>query len=61
MNRFGLTTSLATFLSSVVGCSSGAYKLAALHRQEEVGNGYGHKKLQLFGSTDSARATFGGL
>ena len=59
MNRFGLTTSLAIFLSSVVGCSSGAYNLATLH-QQEVGNGYGHKKLQPFGSTDPARAAFGG-
>jgi hypothetical protein len=58
MNRFGLTTSLAIFLSSVVGGSGGAYNLVTLH-QQKADNGYGHKKLQPLGSTDPARANFG--
>ena len=60
MNRFGLTTSLAIYLPSLVACCSGAHKLAALH-QQEVGNGFGHKKLQPLESTDPAKAAFGGL
>jgi hypothetical protein len=58
MNRFGLTTSLAIFLSSVVGGSSGAYNLVTLQEQE-AGKGYGHNKLQPLESTDLARADFG--
>jgi hypothetical protein len=60
MNRFGLTTPLTNFPPSIVGRSSGAYKLATFH-QQEAGKGCGHKKLQLLESTDPARAAFGGL
>lgn len=59
MNRFGLTTLLAIFLPSFIGCTSGAYNTAALY-QQEAGNGYCHKKLQPIGPTDPARTTQSG-
>jgi hypothetical protein len=60
MNRFGLTTPLTNFPPSIVGRSSGAYKLATFH-QQEAGKGYGHKKLKPLESTDPAGAACGGL
>jgi len=54
MNRFHLTISLAIFLLSFVGCTSGAYNLATFDNQAGD-TGYCHKKLQPVGSTDPAR------
>jgi hypothetical protein len=56
MNRFALTTSLVIFLFSFVGCTTGAYQVAAVS-QQEAGTGYCHKKLQPIGSTDPGRPT----
>jgi len=56
MNRFGLTISLVIFLFSLAGCTSGAYNMATLDKQE-AGNGYCHKILQPVGPTDPARTT----
>jgi hypothetical protein len=56
MNRFGLTTLLVIFLFSLAGCTSGAYNMATLDKQE-AGNGYCHKTLQPVGPTDPARTT----
>jgi hypothetical protein len=54
MRRFRFTTPLALFLFSFVGCTSGAYNLATLDKQE-AGDGYCHKRLQPMGSTDPAK------
>lgn len=54
MNRFRFTTALVMFLFSFVGCTTGAYNLATLDKQE-AGDGYCQKRLQPMGSTDPAR------
>ena len=56
MNRFRLTTSLVIVLVSFVGCTTGAYNVATLDKQE-AGGGYCHKKLEPIGPTDPARPT----
>jgi len=56
MNRFVLTTLMAIFLASFVGCTNGGYNMADLS-QKVAGNGYCHKKLQPIGPTDPARTT----
>jgi hypothetical protein len=55
MKPFRLTTPLAIFLLSLVGCTSGSYNLASL--DQEAGSGYCHKRLQPVGPTDLARPT----
>ena len=58
MNHFRLTISLAVFLLSFVGCTSGAYNLATVDNQ--AGDiAYCHKKLQPVGSTEPARPSQG--
>jgi hypothetical protein len=55
MNR--LKTALVIGLFSFVGCTTGAYNVATLDKQEAGSGGYCHKKLQPIGPTDPARPT----
>jgi hypothetical protein len=54
-----LKVSLVIFLFSLVGCTTGAYNMATLDKQEP-GEGYCHKKLQPVGPSDLARPTQSG-
>jgi hypothetical protein len=54
MNR--IKTSLVILLFFFVGCTTGAYNVATLDKQE-AGSGYCHKKLEPIGPTDPARPT----
>jgi hypothetical protein len=56
MHRFALKTSLFIAVLSLAGCSSGAYNMATLDK-EEAGNAYCNKKLQPVGPSDLARPT----
>jgi hypothetical protein len=54
MNRFGLKSSLAIVLFSLVGRASGAYNMATLNKQN-ADSGYCHKKLQPVGCSGLAK------
>lgn len=54
MNQSGVKTCLAIALLAFGGCTSGAYNMATLDKQE-AGAGYCHKKLQPVGSSDPAK------
>lgn len=59
MNGFVSTIAIAIVLVSLVGCTSGAQNSPALS-QQQVANGYCHKKLQPLGPTDAARTNQSG-
>jgi hypothetical protein len=55
MYHFKLKTSLVIFLLPFAGCTSGAYNMATLDKQEAA-SGYCHRKLQPVGNTDPAKS-----
>ena len=54
MNHFSLKTAVAIVLFALAGCTTGAYNMATLDKQE-AGSGYCHKKLEPVGSTDPGK------